>query len=94
MSHNEQVRTLEICHETGLHCRPSASFVKIANQFQSDIFVEKDGEKVNGKSIVGLLTLAADNGSKIQVTAIGEDAELALNALGELDFLIPVESCS
>lgn len=90
----EEVRTLEIRDETGLHCRPSASFVKVANRFQSDIFVEKDGEKVNGKSIIGLLTLAAENGSKIQISAIGSDAENALEALGELDFLIPVESCS
>ncbi len=62
----EEVRTLTVNLETGLHCRPSASFVKLANQFQSDIFVEKNGEKVNGKSIMGLLILAIEQGSQIE----------------------------
>lgn len=89
----EEVRTLEINHETGMHCRPSASFVKIANQFQSDIFVKKDGEKVNGKSIMGLMMLAVPQGSKIDVSAIGPDATSALDALETLvknDFTISV----
>ncbi len=89
----EEVRTLEINHETGMHCRPSASFVKIANQFQSDIFVERDGEKVNGKSIMGLMMLAVPQGSKIDVSAIGPDATLALDALETLvknDFTVLV----
>lgn len=80
----EEVRTLVVQHETGMHCRPSASFVKVASQFQSDIFVEKDGETVNGKSIVGLLMLAAGPGSQINVKAVGEDANKALDALENL----------
>jgi phosphocarrier protein len=93
----EEVRTLEISHETGMHCRPSASFVKIANQFQSDIFVQRDGEKVNGKSIMGLMMLAVPYGSKIDVSAIGPDATLALDALETLvknNFTISVSTCS
>ena len=89
----EEVRTLEINHETGMHCRPSASFVKIAHQFQSDIFVERDGEKVNGKSIMGLMMLAVPQGSKIDVSAIGPDATSALDALETLvknDFTVLV----
>lgn len=89
---NEEVRTLTVNLETGMHCRPSASFVKVATQFQSDIFVEKDGETVNGKSIMGLLILAVGQGSKIQVTAKGPDATSALDALENLvksDFTCP-----
>lgn len=84
-------RQLEIHNETGMHCRPSASFVKVASQFQSDILVEKDGATVNGKSIMGMLMLAADRGSKLDVTATGPDATLALDALENLvknDFVI------
>ncbi len=89
----EEVRTLTVNLETGLHCRPSASFVKLANQFQSDIFVEKNGEKVNGKSIMGLLILAIEQGSQIRISAKGPDATLALDALENLvksDFSCPV----
>jgi len=76
-----------------MHCRPSASFVKIANKFQSDIFVEREGEKVNGKSIMGLMMLAVPRGSTIDVSAIGPDATSALDALETLvknDFTISV----
>lgn len=86
----EEVRTLIVNHDVGLHCRPSASFVKTANKFECDIFVEKDGEKVNGKSILELMMLKAINGSKINITAIGNDAIEALNALSKLDFLVSV----
>lgn len=85
-------KPLTIQHITGLHCRPSASFVKVANQFQSEILVKKDGETVNGKSIIGLMMLAATQGSTIDVTAIGPDADLAINALERLvnnDFNLP-----
>jgi len=63
----KEVRTITVNNETGLHCRPSASFVKLANQFESDITIEKDGESVNGKSIVGLLMLGAGKGSKLHI---------------------------
>ena len=59
-------------------------FVKTANRFECDVFVEKDGEKVNGKSIMGLMMLAAGPGSKLSVHAEGEDAARALNELEAL----------
>jgi len=73
-----------ILNKLGIHARPAAQFVKTANRFQSDIFVEKDGEEVDGKSIMGLMMLAAGHGSVIVVSADGTDAEEALAALGEL----------
>src|SRR5512144_3156696 len=72
-------------NKLGIHARPSAMFVKTANRFSCDIFVEKDGEKVNGKSIMGLMMLAAGPGSKLTVHAQGKDAS---QALAELETLI------
>jgi phosphotransferase system HPr (HPr) family protein len=57
-------KELTITNKLGIHARPAAMFVKIANRFACDIFVEKDGEKINGKSIMGLMMLAAGPGSK------------------------------
>ncbi len=74
-----------VCNKLGIHARPAAMFVKTANRFACDIFVEKDGEKVNGKSIMGLMMLAAGPGSKVTVHANGQDA---LQALAELETLI------
>lgn len=68
----------------GLHARPAAMFVKQASRFTSDVWVEKDDEQVNGKSIMGLMMLAAEYGSKITVTAEGQDAEDAIRAIEEL----------
>ena len=59
-------------------------FVKLTNRFNSDIWVEKDDEQVNGKSIMGLMMLAAGHGSRINVTAEGDDAEDALTSIGAL----------
>jgi phosphocarrier protein len=73
-----------ILNKLGIHARPAAQFVKTANRFQSDIFVEKDGEEVDGKSIMGLMMLAAGNGSVISISADGSDADAALEALGDL----------
>jgi phosphocarrier protein len=73
-----------ILNKLGIHARPAAQFVKIANRYQAEIYVEKDGEEVDGKSIMGLMMLAAGNGSVISVTAEGPDEESAINALGEL----------
>jgi phosphocarrier protein len=73
-----------ILNKLGIHARPAAQFVKTANRFQSDIYVEKDGEEVDGKSIMGLMMLAAGHGSVISVNAEGSDAEAALVALGDL----------
>jgi phosphocarrier protein len=76
---------MTITNKLGIHARPAAMFVKTANRFGCDIFVEKDGERVNGKSIMGLMMLAAGPGSKLTVQAEGEDAA---KALGELEGLI------
>ena len=85
MSKKETVSVkLEIINELGIHARSAAMFVRVANKFKSDIFVEKDGERVNGKSIMGIMMLAAGKGLKITVTAEGYDAEDAVNALEEL----------
>jgi len=74
-----------VCNKLGIHARPAAMFVKIANRFSCEIFVEKDGEKVNGKSIMGLMMLAAGPGSKLTVHASGHDAS---QAIAELETLI------
>jgi phosphocarrier protein len=78
------IREVVVANKVGIHARPAAMFVKIANRFQCEIFVEKDGEKVNGKSIMGLLMLAAGPGSKLQVEAKGADAEPALREIEAL----------
>ena len=78
-------RELTIANKLGIHARPAALFVKTANRFACEIFVEKDGEKINGKSIMGLMMLAAGPGSKLTVHAQGQDA---LQALAELELLI------
>ena len=77
-------RELLVSNKLGIHARPAALFVKTANRFACDIFVEKDGEKVNGKSIMGLMMLAAGPGSKINVRAEGTDAAVAMHELDDL----------
>ncbi len=74
----------KIENELGLHARAAAQFVKIASRYQSEILVTKNKKEVNGKSIMGILMLAAAKGSEIQVTAKGEDASEAVNELGQL----------
>lgn len=76
---------MTIQNKLGIHARPAALFVKTANRFQCEILVEKDGERVNGKSIMGLMMLAAGPGSTIQVEATGADA---VAALGEIEVLV------
>jgi len=71
-------RELVVINKLGIHARPAAMFVKTANRFECEIFVEKDGEKVNGKSIMGLMMLAAGPGSKLLVHADGQDADRAV----------------
>src|SRR5467141_2101899 len=73
-----------VSNKLGIHARPAAMFVRIANRFTCEIFVEKDGEKVNGKSIMGLMMLAAGPGSKLTVHAHGNDAAKAVNDLESL----------
>jgi phosphocarrier protein HPr len=73
-----------VSNRLGIHARPAALFVKTANRYRCDVFVEKDGEKVNGKSIMGLMMLAAGPGSKIKIHAEGQDASAALNEIETL----------
>jgi len=77
-------REFVIINKLGIHARPSAMFVKTANRFQCDCFVEKDGERINGKSIMGLMMLAAGPGSSITVICEGPDATEALDELEAL----------
>lgn len=73
-----------IVNKSGIHARPAAMFVKVANRFGCDIFVEKDGEKINGKSIMGLMMLAAGPGSKVKLHVKGADAAAAISELEAL----------
>ena len=78
------VKEFVVTNKLGIHARPAAMFVKTANGFECDIFVEKDGEQVNGKSIMGLMMLAAGPGSKLTISAEGQDASQALDELETL----------
>jgi phosphotransferase system HPr (HPr) family protein len=73
-----------IKNKFGLHARPSASFVQTASRFRSEIKVEKDGLVADGKSILDLMMLAAAQGNQITLKVDGEDAQAALDALGDL----------
>ena len=77
-------REFTIRNKLGIHARPAAQFVKTASRFSCEIAVEKDGEQVDGKSIMGLMMLAAGHGSILVVSADGEDAEDALSAIESL----------
>jgi phosphocarrier protein HPr len=78
------VKELTVKNKLGMHARPAAMFVRVANRFTSEIWVEKDGEEVNGKSIMGLMLLAAGCGSRLRVSAIGGDAATAIKEIEEL----------
>ena len=75
---------LLITNSIGLHARPCSMFVHLASRFRSEVFVQRDGVEVNGKSILGLMMLAAEPGSAIVVRAEGPDEDEALAALAEL----------
>jgi len=81
---NMPTRDFEIINEKGMHARAAAEFTKVAGRFQAGIFISREGIEVNGKSIMGVLMLAAHCGSTISVRAEGEDAEAALDSLQEL----------
>ena len=80
----ERTVRVRIVNRLGLHARPAAEFVKLASRFKSDISVAKDHLEVNGKSIMGVMMLAAEPGSTITITARGEDAEDAIRELSAL----------
>lgn len=73
-----------IMNELGLHARAATRFVQTANRFSAEVEVEKDGQRVNGKSIMGVLMLVAAKGTTITVRSRGEDARALMNALGSL----------
>ncbi len=77
-------RRVTVINELGLHARPAAEFVKLASRFESHIRVAKDGQPVNGKSIMGVMTLAAECGAELTLRAEGVDAEAAVTALEDL----------
>ncbi|MBI2088232.1 MAG: HPr family phosphocarrier protein [Deltaproteobacteria bacterium] len=78
------VKKLEIKNKLGLHARAAALLVQTVNRFSAAVSIAKDGHVVDGRSIMGVLTLAATKGSKIQVEAKGKDAEEALRAIEKL----------
>ena len=84
MSANKISKILTVVNKLGIHARPAAVFAKTANKFKSDVFVEKDGETINAKSIMGLMMLAAGPGSKLLLIASGPDAAEAIKAIEEL----------
>jgi len=71
-------------NRNGMHARPAAMFVKISSRYRSEVWVEKDGERVNGKSIMGLMMLAAGKGSKLVIVAEGSDADKVVAELKNL----------
>jgi phosphocarrier protein len=84
MSENVVEQRLQITNELGMHARAATKFVQTANKFQSAVSVEKDGQTVNGKSIMGVLMLVAAKGSWISVRCQGPDAAKAMEALAAL----------
>jgi phosphocarrier protein len=77
-------KELAIVNRLGLHARPAAMFVRIASRHRAEIWVSKEGEEVNGKSIMGLMMLAAGQGSKLRIRCDGPDADKAMEELEEL----------
>ena len=80
----QAIKELVVQNKMGIHARPAAMIVRITNKFKSEVFVEKDEEQVNGKSIMGLMMLAAGRGSKVKFLATGEDAAQMLAELEQL----------
>src|SRR5437899_11532940 len=77
-------KEISIVNRLGLHARPAAMFVRIATRYRSEIWVAKEGEEVNGKSIMGLMMLAAGQGSKLRIRCEGPDADQAIEELEQL----------
>jgi phosphotransferase system HPr (HPr) family protein len=77
-------KSVKVINRLGMHARPSAMFVTHASRFKSEVFIEKDGLKVNGKSIMGVMMLAAEKGATLIISAEGEDEQVAVDDLTEL----------
>ena len=85
-STSEQMREerVRIRNRMGMHARPAAAFVKLAGRYRSEITLSRDGVDVNGKSIMGVLMLAAEQGAELRIRGVGEDADAAVEALTAL----------
>ncbi len=81
---NIHIKFIEVINKMGIHARPAAMIVRVANKFQSEVYVERDGDLVNGKSIMGLMMLAAGRGSKLKFIASGEDGAELLSEINAL----------
>jgi phosphocarrier protein HPr len=79
-----EIRTFEIINILGLHARPAAKLVEVAKRYKAKIYFERDGREVNGRSLLGILTLACPKGSRIAIRAEGIDAREAVEDLGRL----------
>ena len=79
-----EIQTMTIRNRLGLHARAAALLVKTANRFEAEVTIEKDGVEVNGKSIMGLLMLAASKGTKVTLKVEGKDAVQAIQTLSKL----------
>lgn len=77
-------KRVKVLNEEGLHARPSATLVKVASRFKSDFYIEMQGYRVNGKSILGVMTLAADYGSEMVLNVSGEDEQEAMEQISGL----------
>ncbi|NGP89785.1 HPr family phosphocarrier protein [Fodinibius halophilus] len=77
-------KNVTIVNDAGLHARPAAAMVKLASKYESDFYIHMYGYKVNGKSILGVMTLAAEKGAELELELDGEDEEEALEAIVEL----------
>jgi len=77
-------KEVTIVNRLGMHARPAAMFVRTASRFRCEVWVEKEGEQINGKSIMGLMMLAAGQGSKLMIRCEGPDAEHAMQELEQL----------
>lgn len=84
MSNKSVSRVVTVGNPQGLHARPADLFVKIANQFSASVEVVKGNDRVDGKSILGILTLGAQHGTQLKINAVGPDSDEALSALAEL----------
>ena len=84
VNQNSLRKEFVINNKLGLHARPAAMFVKLANSFDAEIWVGNEEDEVNGKSIMGLMMLAAASGTKLSISAEGKDAGAAVSALGDL----------
>ncbi len=77
-------KTVTVKNRAGVHTRPASMIVRTASKFDSEFFIEKDGYEINGKSIIGVMTLAAEQGAELDLVFEGSDEEAAATALVEL----------